>query len=1085
MKKRTAFLHRFDACRERLAHVLAALLCLVAWGVRGDNLAYWQFESGDPGADASGYNHALTLNGITTAADVAAGAPGSSSAVFNGAAFAQTTAALDLSNTRTLTLEFFAKSTQTALGMICEHGPDIAGVPGAFYCDFNEGGANFRLTHFSTGFNYAFGSAPVRDGNWHHYAVTMDNRGDVVVFNLYVDGNHLTSVTQAQGVSAPGINDLFNIGARNGSLFFYNGSLDEMRLSDRILDPAAFLRNHYTNVTFGISQQPTNTTMLEGNAATFTVGVSVTNAPVGVVEYQWLRNGLEIPGATDATYITPATSYPDDNNAQFSVRITAAGIFLTNVATSGVAQLTVIEDTTPPVLLGTFAPADNYVTLVFDSTLDPATAANPALYSLNAGATVDTAALIQDRLVVLGVSGLTAPTYTVNFANVSDIFGNTASGSLTGTNNSGLVYTEFGTISVPGYVYTTNTTQTVVAATGADVWGGVDGMGYLYTNLTGDFDLRVRVEHIGGAFNPNTRGGLMVREDTYFGSRNIAALTYVNADNWVVTARTETDGVTTIPGYPGAGLIPRTSPYPNAWLRITRAGNTFRTYYSSNSLDWSSLDGGGITPAVPFADTLLVGMASSQISVAGPPSGPPALFTYSGFRNFVATEGTVVITTQPTNTTVLENRSTSFYVSATLQGGDSSALRYQWLTNGVNVAGATAPTLSLATVPSSLSGAQVRCVVSAGPNIAPLASDTVILTVTPDTAGPVAVTASASALDPYTVFVVFDERLDEGTAADPSRYTLDGGHFVYDATLQPDGRTVTLAVDGLVAPQFQVTATGVTDLAGNPVTQTVTGTIYNLGWTMADIQGAFPTTSSVVGSTPNGFTLQSQFGDIWGTVDSCVFVYQTRTNDFDIAAQIVNITGGADWSRGGLMARVSTDGDSPNLMVGSYSPAQGSYVWTGRSTPGAATAYGLAAQNPSFPDVWVRMQRVGNTFIAYHSADGYHWTQFGEITDMQADSVMLVGIGFSTCMLTDPTLGTIQFEHLGPTVLLPQLLITQSGANVVLSWPTSAVGFQLQQTSQLGTEVNWSAVPNTPTQVADTWQVTLPISGNSFYRLVR
>ncbi|MCO5052837.1 MAG: hypothetical protein M9920_11090 [Verrucomicrobiae bacterium] len=1085
MKKRTEFLRRFRAYRERLSQTLAALLCLVAWGVQGANLAYWQFESGDPGADTSGNNHILNLTGVTTTADVAANAPGGSSAVFNGSAFAQTAATLDLSSVRTLTLEFFAKSTQTDLGMICEHGPDILGVSGAFYCDFNEGGANFRLTHFSTGFNYASGAAPVRDGNWHHYAATVDNRGEMVVFNLYVDGNHLATVTQAQGVSAPGINDLFNIGARNGSLFFYSGGLDEMRLSDRILDPAAFLRNHYANVTFGITQQPTNTTVMEGSPATFTVGVAVTNAPVGVIEYQWLKNGVEIPGATDASYTIPLTSYSTDNAAEFSVRVTAAGIFVATIVTSETAQLTVVKDTTPPVLLGTFAPAANFVTLVFDSALDPATAVNPALYSLDGGATVDSASLIQNHLIVLGVSGLAAPAYTVSFSEVSDLFGNLASGSLSGTNQTGLAYADIGTVSVPGYVYATNTTQTIVAATGSDVWGGVDGLGYLYTNLTGDFDLRVRVENIGGAFNPNTRGGLMIREDTYFGSRNIAALTYVNADNWVVTARTETDGVTTIPGYPGAGLIARTSPYPNAWLRMTRADNTFRTYYSSNNLDWVALDGGGITPATPFADTLLVGMASSQISVAGPISGPQATFTYSGFYNFVVTEGTIVITTQPTNTVVLENRPVSFYVAATLQGGDSSALRYQWLTNGVSVVGAAAPTLTLATPPRSLSGVQVRCVVSAGPNLAPLASDPVTLTVTPDTAGPIAVTASASALDPYTAFVVFDELLDEFTATDPSRYTLDGDHYVYGAALQADRRTVILSVDGLVSPQFNVTCTGITDLAGNPTTQTVTGTIYNLGWTMTDIQGAFPTTSSVIGTTPDGFTLQSQFGDIWGAVDSCVFVYHPMTNDFDIAGQIVNISGGATWSRGGLMARVSTDGDSPNLMVGSYSQAQGSYVWTGRSTPGGATAYGLAVQNPSFPDVWARMQRVGNTFIAYHSADGYHWTQFGEITDMQADSVMLVGIGFSTCMLTDPTLGTIQFEHLGPTVLLPQLLITQSGANVVLSWPTSAVGFQLQQTSQLGTEVNWSVVANPPTQVADTWQVTLPISGNSFYRLVR
>jgi hypothetical protein len=99
---------------------------------------------------------------------------------------------------------------------------------------------------------------------------------------------------------------------------------------------------------------------------------------------------------------------------------------------------------------------------------------------------------------------------------------------LTGDNKSGFEYRHWHG-GPPGFVYAENPGQTVVAATGADIWSGADGMGYLYTSLTGDFDLRLRVESIGGTVNGDTRGGLMVREDIGFGSRNIAALTYANA----------------------------------------------------------------------------------------------------------------------------------------------------------------------------------------------------------------------------------------------------------------------------------------------------------------------------------------------------------------------------------------------------------------------------------------------------------------------------------------------------------------------------------------------------------------------------
>jgi hypothetical protein len=971
--------------------------------------------------------------------------------------------------------------------MICEHGPDIAGVSGAFYCDFNENGESFRVTQYSSsGFNFAYGTAPVRDGNWHHYAATLDNTGSTVTFNLYVDGNLLTSVTRAQGASAPGINDLFNIGSRNGALFFYNGLLDEMRLSDRVLDPAAFLRNRYTNATFGIIQQPTNSTVLEGNSVTFTVAATVTNAPAGVLEYQWLRDGADIPGATGNSYTLDTASYAGDHNAQFAVRITAAGIFLAEVITSASATLTVIPDTTPPVALATHAPAINFVTVAFDSPLDPITGGDYTRYSLNGGALVESAQLVEgNRLVVLSVNSLTSPSYTISYAGISDTYGNPANGSISGTNITGMTYADVGFVSLAGYVYATNASKTMMGATGIDIWGGADGLGFLYTNITGDFDLRVRVENMGGAYNVNTRGGLMVREDTSWSGRNIAALTYANAGNWVVTARTTSDGLTTIPGLPGAGLIPRTSPYPNAWLRIVRSGESFRTYYSTNNLDWLTLDGGEIVPAVPFAETLLVGIASSQISVSSPEGSPHALFTYSGFKNFVATEGTIVITTQPTNTVVLENRPVTFIVAATLQGGDPSALRYQWRTNGVDVPGAVSPMFTLATPARSLSGAQVRCVVSAGPNIAPLASDTAILTVTPDLTGPAVTSVSASTLNPTLATVVFDELLDEAIANEASRYTLDGGFNVWVATLQPDGRTVVLTVDGLVSPQFQLTCTGIADLAGNQATQTSTGTFNNAGWSLVDIQGVYPTMSSVIGSTPTGVTLQSQFGDIWGAMDSCAFVYQPMTNDFDSRVQIVNMTAPAEWARGGLMARVSADADSANIMVGSYREGVGTHIWTARATQAGATAFGTAVQNPSFPNVWSRLQRVGSTFTAYHSPDGYHWTQFGQITDLAATEIMLVGLGFSTCQLADPSVGVVQFDHFGPTVSIPQLEIVKSAENVVLRWPASASDFSLQHASELGAGTSWSAVTNPPVPADGLLQVTLPISANRYYRLVR
>src|ERR1700723_3346070 len=65
-----------------------------------------------------------------------------------------------------------------------------------------------------------------------------------------------------------------------------------------------------------ITQQPMSQTVNVGQTATFTV--SATGAMP--LTYQWQKNGANIPGATSATYTTPATT-SSDNGAMFGVTV--------------------------------------------------------------------------------------------------------------------------------------------------------------------------------------------------------------------------------------------------------------------------------------------------------------------------------------------------------------------------------------------------------------------------------------------------------------------------------------------------------------------------------------------------------------------------------------------------------------------------------------------------------------------------------------------------------------------------------------------------------------------------------------------
>lgn len=70
-----------------------------------------------------------------------------------------------------------------------------------------------------------------------------------------------------------------------------------------------------------IVAHPQTTNVPDGNTATFTVSASSSESPLS---YQWRRNGSSIPGATSASYTTPANTLAD-SGARYSVLVSNAG----------------------------------------------------------------------------------------------------------------------------------------------------------------------------------------------------------------------------------------------------------------------------------------------------------------------------------------------------------------------------------------------------------------------------------------------------------------------------------------------------------------------------------------------------------------------------------------------------------------------------------------------------------------------------------------------------------------------------------------------------------------------------------------
>ena len=66
----------------------------------------------------------------------------------------------------------------------------------------------------------------------------------------------------------------------------------------------------------------------------------------------------------------------------------------------------------------------------------------------------------------------------------------------------------------------------------------------------------------------------------------------------------------------------------------------------------------------------------------------------------------------------------------------------------------------------------------------------------------------------------------------------------------------------------------------------------------------------------------------------------------------------------------------------------------------------------------------------------------------------------------------------------PLLTLIPSGAKVILTWPTNAVGFTLQSTTNLGSPVMWSTNSPAPVVIGGQNVVTNPITGpQQFFRL--
>ena len=510
-----------------------------------------------------------------------------------------------------------------------------------------------------------------------HVVATRDDHS---ALRLYIDG-----VLQQEGVAGGDFSSwdpAFRLSAANESTRTapWLGELHLLAIYDRALAPSEVLDN-YNFAPRGppqISQPPQNTTVTEPEPATFSVKAH--GKPTLV--YQWMRDGLDIPGATNSSYTLNLTT-TNENGRLFSVMVSND----IGVAVSTPATLTVIPYVPTP------------ATIVSQPLGQTVTEPDPAAFSVSAIG--DDPLYYQWRRDFLLLPGETNSTYTLDVT--SHLLDDGAQFDVIVSNPYGMATSIVATLSVLSttvppviVVQPQDTAVTEPAMAGFSVVA--EGPGDLFyqwrrdtTNITGatgaglavgptdaDDDDGARFDCIvANAFGSVTTRQARLTVNVYVPSPPVFAL---HPQNVTVTAPAPAGFSVSATG---------NSPLSYQWRRNgTPIPGTVNTTYVLAST--STNDNGAAFDCVvsnPY------GSQTSSVATltvnASPPTSPPS------------------ITSEPSDTSVTAPAGAGFSL---LASGDAP-LSYQWRRNGAPIPGKVNTTYVLASTSTNDNGARFDCVV--------------------------------------------------------------------------------------------------------------------------------------------------------------------------------------------------------------------------------------------------------------------------------------------------------------------------------------------------------------------------------------
>ena len=228
-------------------------------------------------------------------------------------------------------------------------------------------------------------------------------------------------------------------------------------------------------------------------------------------------------------------------------------------------------------------------------------------------------------------------------------------------------------------------------------------------------------------------------------------------------------------------------------------------------------------------------------------------------------------------------------------------------------------------------------------------------------------------------------------------------------------------------------------LPASDVLALANGTAHALAapWASQDI-GTVGFSGSAGTADGGGSTLRmtASGADIWDASDNFHYTWQTWTGDADLVARVGRLAATDPWAKAGIMFRESLAANSRNALV-TLTPANGCSFQT-RATTGGSSAFANAA-SPVAP-YWIKLQRAGDIFTAYHSPDGVAWTAVGTPVTLALPATYQVGFALTSHNNTLVT--AAQFDQIALASGAPAapigLTATAGDGQVALAWDATS-----------------------------------------------